>query len=60
MEDLGPGSSLADSLMAGDSGRVGADLISYARAMAAMHAWSIGRPRSMRRSGRVSPGRRRA
>ena len=45
MEDLGPGSSLADSLMAGDSGRVGADLISYARAMAAMHAWSIGRPR---------------
>ena len=43
MEDLGPGSSLADSLMAGDRGRVGADLISYARAIATMHAWSIGR-----------------
>jgi hypothetical protein len=43
MEDLGPGSSLADSLMAGDCSRVGADLISYARAIAAMHAWSIGR-----------------
>jgi aminoglycoside phosphotransferase (APT) family kinase protein len=45
MEDLGPGSSLADSLMAGDRGRVGTDLISYARAIAAMHAWSIGRSR---------------
>jgi aminoglycoside/choline kinase family phosphotransferase len=43
MEDLGPGSSLADSLMAGDRSRVWADLISYARAIAAMHAWSIGR-----------------
>jgi aminoglycoside/choline kinase family phosphotransferase len=43
MEDLGPGSSLADSLMASDHGRVGADLISYARAIGAMHAWSIGR-----------------
>ena len=43
MEDLGPGSSLADSLMAGDRSRVGADLISYARTIAAMHAWSIGR-----------------
>jgi aminoglycoside/choline kinase family phosphotransferase len=48
MEDLGPGSSLADSLMAGDRGRVGADLIGYARAMAAMHAWSIGRSREYR------------
>jgi hypothetical protein len=45
MEDLGPGSSLADSLMAVDRGRVGADLISYARAIGAMHAWSIGRSR---------------
>ena len=43
MEDLGPGSSLADSLMASDRDRVGADLISYARAIGAMHAWSIGR-----------------
>jgi hypothetical protein len=45
MEDLGPGSSLADSLMSGDRSRAGADLISYARAIAAMHAWSIGRSR---------------
>ena len=45
MEDLGPGSSLADSLMAGGHGRVAADLISYARAIAAMHAWSVGRSR---------------
>ena len=43
MEDLGPGSSLADSLLAGDRGRAEADLIGYARALAAMHAWSIGR-----------------
>jgi aminoglycoside phosphotransferase (APT) family kinase protein len=45
MEDLGPGSSLADSLLAGDRARAEADLISYARAIAAMHAWSIGRSR---------------
>ena len=45
MEDLGPGSSLADSLLAGDRGRAEDDLISYARAIAAMHAWSIGRSR---------------
>ncbi|MFZ0043193.1 MAG: aminoglycoside phosphotransferase family protein [Solirubrobacteraceae bacterium] len=43
MEDLGPGSSLADSLLAGDRGRAEADLIGYARALAAMHAWSVGR-----------------
>lgn len=43
MEDLGPGSSLADSLLGRDRGRAEADLISYARALAAMHAWSIGR-----------------
>jgi hypothetical protein len=43
MEDLGPGSSLADSLLVGDRGRAEDDLISYARAIAAMHAWSIGR-----------------
>jgi Phosphotransferase enzyme family len=43
MEDLGPGSSLADSLMAPDRSRAGADLIGYARAIGAMHAWSIGR-----------------
>jgi hypothetical protein len=43
MEDLGPGSSLADSLLAGDRGRAEDDLIGYARAIAAMHAWSVGR-----------------
>jgi Ser/Thr protein kinase RdoA (MazF antagonist) len=45
MEDLGPGSSLADSLLGSDRSRAEADLISYARAIAAMHAWSIGRSR---------------
>ena len=45
MEDLGPGTSLADSLMAPDRGRAAADLISYARAIGAMHAASIGRSR---------------
>jgi Ser/Thr protein kinase RdoA (MazF antagonist) len=43
MEDLGAGSSLADSLLGGDRRRAEADLVSYARALAAMHAWSIGR-----------------
>ncbi len=45
MEDLGPGSSLADSLLAGDRGRAEADLIGYARAIATMHAWSMARSR---------------
>jgi Ser/Thr protein kinase RdoA (MazF antagonist) len=43
MEDLGPGRSLADSLLGSDRARAEADLISYARAIAAMHAWSAGR-----------------
>lgn len=43
MEDLGPGSSLAHSLLARDPDRARADLAAYARALAAMHAWSIGR-----------------
>jgi aminoglycoside phosphotransferase (APT) family kinase protein len=42
MEDLGPGSSLADSLLATDRSQAEADLISYARALATMHAWSFG------------------
>ena len=46
MEDLGPGASLADSLLAGDPSRVRADLVSYARALGAMHAWSMPRPGS--------------
>jgi hypothetical protein len=45
MEDLGPGSSLADSLLARDRDRAEADLVSYARAMATVHAWSVGRSR---------------
>jgi Ser/Thr protein kinase RdoA (MazF antagonist) len=44
MEDLGPGASLADALLAGDRERAQADLVSYAEALGAMHAWSIGRP----------------
>ena len=45
MEDLGPGSSLADSLLARDRDRAQADLVSYARAMGTMHAWSVSRSR---------------
>jgi len=42
MEDLGPGASLADSLLTGDRSRVRADLVSYAEALGSMHAWSMG------------------
>lgn len=45
IEDLGPGPSLADSLLTGDRSRVRADLVSYAEALGSMHAWSMGRPR---------------
>jgi Ser/Thr protein kinase RdoA (MazF antagonist) len=45
MEDLGPGPSLADSLLTGDRPRVRADLVSYAEALGSMHAWSMRRPR---------------
>ena len=45
IEDLGPGSSLADSLLARDRGRAESDLVSYARAVGTMHAWSVGRSR---------------
>jgi Ser/Thr protein kinase RdoA (MazF antagonist) len=48
MEDLGPGASLADSLLTGDRSRVRADLVSYAEALGAMHAWSMRRPRDPR------------
>jgi aminoglycoside phosphotransferase (APT) family kinase protein len=44
MEDLGPGPSLADALLVGDRERAQADLVSYAEALAAMHAWSMERP----------------
>lgn len=43
MEDLGAGSSLAHSLLARDRDRAEADLIAYARALATMHARSMGR-----------------
>jgi hypothetical protein len=43
MEDLGPGPSLADSLLTGGRARVRADLVSYAEALGAMHAWSMRR-----------------
>jgi len=43
MEDLGAGSSLAHSLLARDRDRCEADLVAYARALATMHAWSVGR-----------------
>lgn len=45
MEDLGPGSSLAHSLLARDRGRAEADLVAYARALGTIHSWSIGRSR---------------
>jgi len=44
MEDLGPGASLADALLAGDPERARAGLVAYAEALAAMHAWSMSRP----------------
>jgi Ser/Thr protein kinase RdoA (MazF antagonist) len=44
MEDLGPGASLADALLAEDRERAQAGLVSYAEALGAMHAWSMGRP----------------
>ena len=40
MEDLGPGRSLADSLLAGSPEAAQGDLIAYARALGALHAWS--------------------
>ena len=42
MEDLGPGRSLADSLLTGDRSRVRADLVGYAEALGSVHAWSMG------------------
>jgi len=44
MEDLGPGRSLADSLLAGSAEAAQADLVAYARALGALHAWSRERP----------------
>jgi Ser/Thr protein kinase RdoA (MazF antagonist) len=44
MEELGPGGSLADSLMRRERERAQADLVAYARALAQMHVWSMARP----------------
>ncbi|MGC1566345.1 MAG: aminoglycoside phosphotransferase family protein [Trebonia sp.] len=60
MEDLGPGSSLAHALLARDRDRAEADLAAYARALATMHAWSMGRAASfssVRVRRRCRPGR---
>jgi hypothetical protein len=43
IEDLPPGHLLADSLLGADPGRARADLIAYAKALAAVGAWSRGR-----------------
>ena len=43
MEDLGPGPSLADSLLTGEPGQAKAGLIAYARALGRLHAWSRSR-----------------
>jgi aminoglycoside/choline kinase family phosphotransferase len=45
MEDLGPGASLADSLLTGERERAEADLTAYARALGSMHAWTMQRAR---------------
>ena len=58
MEDLGPGPSLADSLLTGDRSRVRADLVSYAGPLGSMHAWSMGRPRDPALAARLGPGAR--
>jgi Ser/Thr protein kinase RdoA (MazF antagonist) len=44
IEDLGPGASLADSLLTGERERAQAELVAYARALGTLHAWSMGRP----------------
>jgi Ser/Thr protein kinase RdoA (MazF antagonist) len=56
IEDLGPGPSLADSLLTGDRSRVRADLVSYAEALGSIHAWSIGRPGDPRLEAPPWPG----
>jgi Ser/Thr protein kinase RdoA (MazF antagonist) len=43
MEDLGPGASLAGSLLATERDRAEADLVAYAQGLASLHAWSMDR-----------------
>jgi Ser/Thr protein kinase RdoA (MazF antagonist) len=43
MEELPPGHSLADSLLGDDRDLARADLVAYAEALGAIHAWSAGR-----------------
>jgi Ser/Thr protein kinase RdoA (MazF antagonist) len=60
MEDLGPGPTLADSLLTGQFDqalRVRADLIAYARALGKLHAWSGSRGAELAAvRGRYAPG----
>jgi Ser/Thr protein kinase RdoA (MazF antagonist) len=57
MEDLGPGASLADSLLTGGREQAQADLISYARALGSLHSWSMTRPDELARlRARYVPG----
>jgi Phosphotransferase enzyme family len=44
MEDLGPGATLADSLLTGGREQAQAALIAYAGALGSLHAWSAGQP----------------
>jgi Ser/Thr protein kinase RdoA (MazF antagonist) len=57
MEDLGPGATLADSLLTGGREQAQADLIAYARALGSLHAWSAGQPgRLAELRARYAPG----
>jgi Ser/Thr protein kinase RdoA (MazF antagonist) len=42
LEDLGPGATLAGSLLGTERERAQADLIAYAQALGSLHAWSMG------------------
>jgi Ser/Thr protein kinase RdoA (MazF antagonist) len=44
IEDLGAGTTLAGALLAGGREQAQAGLVAYARALAALHAWSMRRP----------------
>jgi Ser/Thr protein kinase RdoA (MazF antagonist) len=61
MEDMGQGGSLADVLLGTDRLAAEAALVSYAQALAAIHAWGIGRAEEFgeiraRRAQGITPG----
>jgi aminoglycoside/choline kinase family phosphotransferase len=61
MEDLGPGASLAGSLLGTERERAQADLIAYAQALGSLHAWSMGGADELADlRARYAPGRGRA